>query len=90
MDRARGSGLRTVAVVARVTLLRPRLWTTAVRTAVAVTPTRWWRRRPFLPLPTAGYLRLRAVTQYGDPGAVPTGEDVARYLVWCRDMRRHG
>ena len=61
-----------------------------MRTAVAVTPSRWWRHRPFLPLPTAGYLRLRALTQYGDAAAVPTDDDVARYLVWCREMRRHG
>ena len=90
MDRReRWSRLRTVAVVGRVALPRPRLWTTAVRTAVAVTPSRWWRHRPFMPLPTAGYLRLRAVTQYGDTTAVPSTDDVARYLDWCREMRRH-
>ena len=44
---------------------------------------------PFLPLPTVGYLRLRAVTQYGDATAVPSTDDVARYLDWCREMRRH-
>lgn len=85
----RWSRLRTAAVVGRVLLVRPRLWGTAVHTAAAVTPTRWWRRRPFLPLPTAGYVAMRAVTQYGDPTAVPTGDDVARYLAWCREMRRH-
>ena len=50
----------------------------------------WETDNPFLPLPTVGYVRLRAVTQYGDAAAVPTGDDVARYLVWCREMRRDG
>ena len=84
MDRReRWSRLRTVAVVGRVALLRPRLWPTAVRTAVArdgpsrlvATTARSCRCRP------PEYVRFRLLTQYGDAAAVPTADDIVRYLV---------
>ena len=36
---------------------------------------------PFLPLPSADYVRFRMQTQYGDAAAVPTADDVVAYLV---------
>ena len=36
----------------------------------------WWRRPPFLPLPSADYVRFRLLTQYGDDDATPTADDV--------------
>jgi hypothetical protein len=70
-------------VIAAV-VARPRLWRTALRQARRLTPNRWWRRAPFLPLPSREYLEFRLVTQYGtkvNGGQVP---DVLHYLSWCR------
>ena len=77
-------GLRVAAAVAR----RPRLWPTAIRQARRTAPTDWWRRRPFLPLPSPAYLEFRAVTQYGESRPNPAPRDVVDYLAWCREWDR--
>ncbi|MEM9038898.1 MAG: hypothetical protein AAGD33_03275 [Actinomycetota bacterium] len=76
-----------LGVVASV-VRHPSLWPTAVRQARRTAPTGWWRRSPFLPLPSGEYLRFRLVTQYGDDGATPHPDDVVNYLRWCRDWER--
>ncbi|HTJ22247.1 MAG TPA: hypothetical protein VL383_07615 [Gemmatimonadaceae bacterium] len=43
----------------------------------------WYRRFPFLPLPSAEYLRWRMYTAYGDERAVPPVDDVVRYARWA-------
>lgn len=58
-----------------------------MRQARALAPTGWWRRAPFLPVPSTEYLALRAVTQYGDAGHAPTVDDVVAYLEWARQWR---
>jgi hypothetical protein len=62
----------------------PRLWPVAVRQWRRTTPSGWWRRRPFLPVPSGEYLRFRLLTQYGDSEARASGADVVNYLAWCR------
>ena len=42
----------------------------------------WYRRPPFLPLPSREYVRWRMYTAYGDYDAVPPAEDVIRYARW--------
>lgn len=74
------SWLRVVAALAR----HPRLWPTAIRQAARLAPRGWWRRRPFLPVPSGVYLRFRLVTQYGDPVHRPEPIDVLNYLSWVR------
>ncbi len=76
-----GADLRgALAAVAR----RPDLWGVALVSAWRLVPRAWWRRRPFLPLPDAGWLAFRLETAYGTSrGALPPGDLVA-YLVWCR------
>jgi hypothetical protein len=68
-----------VAAVAR----RPDLWPAAV----ALVPSRWWRRWPPLPVPSRSYMRFRMETMYGHDGHID-GEDLVRYLEWVRTMRR--
>jgi len=75
--------LRVVAAVAR----RPVLWPVALAQWRRLTPAGWWRRAPFLPLPSAQYVRFRLLTQYGDTRHAPTSEDVLHYLAWCRRQR---
>lgn len=71
--------LVTVAV-----LRRPSLWTSAARQWRRTTPTGWWRRRPFLPVPSGQYLRFRLLTQYGSARHRIEAADVVSYLAWCR------
>lgn len=67
---------------------RPALWTTAARQARRTAAPGWWRRRPFLPVPSGDYLAFRLTTQYGDPHARPDPADTIAYLEWCRDWDR--
>ena len=64
-------------------LRRPGLWATAVRQAFRLAAPGWWRRRPFLPVPGAGYLHFRLVTQYGSAEHRIEPDDVLNYLAWC-------
>ena len=43
----------------------------------------WYRRFPFLPLPSGPYLRWRMHTAYGDDEAMPPVEDIVRYARWA-------
>ncbi len=72
--------LRVVLAVVR----RPSLWPTAVRQMYRTAAPGWYRRAPFLPLPSGDYLRFRLVTQYGDAKHRPDPIDVVNYLSWCR------
>jgi hypothetical protein len=72
--------IRAALAVAR----RPRLWPEAL----TLVPPRWWRRRPYLPVPDRRYLAFRMETQYGRADAAADPADVVAYLEWCRTMRR--
>ena len=76
---------RTVLAV----LGTPSLWPTALRQARRLVPRRWWRRAPFLPLPSKDYLAFRLQTQYGDIQHPLEPDDVLNYLRWCRDWQRY-
>jgi hypothetical protein len=71
-----------IAVVGAVAR-HPRLWPVALRQWRRMTPAGWWRRAPFLPVPSRDYLRFRLLTQYGDADARASGADVVNYLRWC-------
>ncbi|MFM8267321.1 MAG: hypothetical protein ACKOA2_04815 [Ilumatobacteraceae bacterium] len=75
--------LRLAPVVVGV-VRRPDLWATAMRVWRRTTPRGWWRHRPFLPVPSASYLRFRLLTQYGSGDRSPATADVLDYLAWCR------
>ena len=72
--------IRTAAAVAR----RPALWSTAVRQMRRTTAPGWWKRWPYLPVPSGSYIEFRLVTQYGDAGHAWDPEDVLNYLRWCK------
>ena len=77
------------AVVVAV-LRRPSLWLEGVRTAVALAPRGWWRRRPFLPLPDRAYMTWRIHTAYGRSRAQMIPRDVLSYLEWRKRQRSQG
>jgi hypothetical protein len=66
---------------------RPRLWGTAVAQAGRLAGPGWWRRPPFVPVPSRAYLHHRLETQYGH-NHEPEPDDVVAYLEWCREMTR--
>lgn len=68
---------------ARALLTRPDLWVVAVTQLFALARPGWWRRPPFLPLPSSSYLRFRLQTAYGD-AREPEPEDLVNYLHWCK------
>jgi hypothetical protein len=49
---------------------------------------RWWRQRPFLPVPDEAYWRFRMTTALGDPDAVPSVDEVLAAARWSRRERR--
>jgi hypothetical protein len=75
--------------VASAVARRPDLWATAAGQIRRLASPGWWRRRPFLPLPDADYLRFRLETQYGSDRA-PEPADVVTYLHWCREFGHLG
>ncbi len=68
-------------------LRRPRIIPYLLRAAWAFRARGWYRRPPFLPLPPRSYMRWRMETAYGDPAAMPTLDEMERYLVWAARMR---
>lgn len=84
--RYRGSWLRlTIALTLRA-LVRPRLAVDLLTAVWAFRRRGWYRRPPFLPVPSRTYLRWRLYTAYGDEGAVPPLEDVVRFVRWRRRL----
>ena len=75
------------AKAALAVLRHPGLWTTALVQLLRLAAPGWWRRRPFLPLPSPAYLRFRLQTAYGDDRP-PVPADVVTYLHWCRAWPR--
>ena len=69
-------------------LRRPLLWPALLSAAWAFRPRNWYRRPPFLPLPSKAYMRWRLQTAYGEPDAVPPADEIARFVTWSAEMRR--
>jgi hypothetical protein len=67
---------------------RPNLWGPGLRQAKRLAMPGWWRRRPFLPVPSGEYFRFRMLTQYGETERPPNPSDVVNYLEWCREWDR--
>ncbi len=65
--------------------VRPRLAVDLARLAWSFRARDWYRRPPFLPLPSREYMRWRMLTAYGDEDAVPPVEDVVRFARWRRE-----
>ena len=82
------NGMGSVYVgLAKVAIRRPWLIPAMLGAAWAFRANRWYRRPPFLPLPSKAFMRWRMETAYGQNGTVPSG-DLERYLRWGSDMRK--
>ena len=71
----------TLTLAARAAV-NPALATDVLRVAWRIRANGWYRRFPFLPLPSRKYVRWRMHTAYGDDTAVPPVDDVVRYARW--------
>ena len=71
-------------------LRHPRLWSSALGALGRTAGPRWWRHRPFLPLPDPDWWAFRMVTAYGRPDAEPRAADVVSYLEWSRSTGAGG
>ena len=69
-------------------LRRPWLWPALLSAAWAFRPRDWYRRPPFLPLPSKAYMGWRLETAYGERDAVPPADEIARFVTWSAEMRR--
>jgi hypothetical protein len=73
----------------RVVASHPQLWRATWTQTRALTPLRWWSRRPYLPVPDARYWRFRLETAYGGMGdQEPSSHDLHDVLAWAQAMRR--
>jgi len=77
------SGASIVCAIA----VRPTLWLVAISQLFRLVPRGWWRRSPFLPIPSQSYIRFRKQTQYGGDNHQIEARDVLSYLNWLRDLR---
>lgn len=68
-------------------LRRPALAVDLLRVLWRFRSRHWYRRPPFLPLPSRDYVRWRMHTAYGDYDAVPPAEDIVRYARWAGSDR---
>lgn len=75
--------LRLSAALAARAAVRPALAVALLRVAWRFRRRHWWKRAPFLPVPSATYVQWRMHTAYGDHHAVPPVEDVERYARWA-------
>jgi hypothetical protein len=71
----------TLRLTARA-IANPSLAADLLRVAWRFRDRAWYRRFPFLPIPSVKYVRWRMHTAYGGYDTVPPVEDVVRYARW--------
>ena len=81
------SWLRLTLTLALRALRSPSLAADLLRVAWRFRARGWYRRPPWVPLPSREYVRWRMYTAYGDYDAVPPAEDVIRYARWVGEGR---
>ena len=74
--------LRLTLTLALRALRSPSLVVDLLRVAWRFRARGWYRRPPWVPIPSRDYVRWRMYTAYGDYDAVPPAEDVIRYARW--------
>lgn len=75
-------GRLTAALVARA-VVNPSLARALLVVSWRFRDRAWYRRPPFLPVPSRDYTRWRMHTAFGDPETVPTVEEAIRYVRWA-------
>ena len=78
---------RIVSRFAALAVRRPALLGPMLAAAWRFRARGWWRRAPFLPLPSRKYLEWRLETAFGSADAVPDAGQLERYLRWTRTVQ---
>ena len=88
-EATRGAQRRWALAATAAVARHPSLWLAGARQVRVLAAPGWWRRAPFLPLPSPDYLRFRLQTAYGGAGdRAPEPDDIVTYLRWCRSLGR--
>ena len=74
--------------VAGLLAIRPGLWTTAFRQLFCLAESGWWKRLPFLPIPSLELLEFRSKTQYGSLETEIEAADVLTWLIWSKEFQQ--
>ena len=72
----------TLRLTARA-IANPPLAVDLLRVAWRFRDRAWYRRFPFLPIPSVKYVRWRMHTAYGRDDAVPPASDIIRFARWA-------
>jgi hypothetical protein len=78
-----GSWARLALTLSMRAVRHPATGIALVRTGWRFRRRGWWRRPPFLPLPSVDYVRWRMHTAYGSDDYVPAADDIVRYARWA-------
>lgn len=73
---------RLTLTLAGRALLNPALAIDLLRVTWRFRHRHWYKRVPFLPLPSRRYMRWRMYTAYGDEDAIPPADDVIAFARW--------
>jgi hypothetical protein len=68
--------------------VRPELWATAFRQLFRLAESGWWKRLPFLPLPSQELIEFRSKTQYGSRETEIEAVDVLAWLIWSKEFQK--
>lgn len=74
--------VRLLSILTARALVNPPLAIDLLRVAWRFRHRHWYRRVPFIPLPSTKYLRWRMYTAYGDEAAIPPANDVIAFARW--------
>lgn len=75
--------IRLVLSLALRSVVNPATGVALLRVGWRFRDRRWYRRFPFLPLPSREYMRWRMHTEYGNYDAMPTAGEIVRYTRWA-------
>ena len=77
----------TYILFAELAIRKPLMIPLLLETLWVFRKNNWYKRFPFLPLPSGKYLRWRLETAYGDIGTKPPIQELERYIRWSASMR---
>ena len=80
--------LKLLIKVTGLLSVRPELWVTAFRQLFRLAESGWWKRLPFLPIPSLELIEFRSKTQYGSLEVEIEAADVLAWLIWSKEFQQ--
>jgi len=80
--------LKLLIKVTGLLSVRPELWVTAFRQLFKLAESGWWKKLPFLPIPSPELIEFRSKTQYGSLEVEIDAADVLAWLIWSKEFRQ--